>query len=95
MRIFAENMTLATAVRAFLPGFRTMSGAPKGWQRGDQSSVPYLRAALERAPRTDIVPCTWIHGRDALARLTRARTESDSENPLTQPRKPALRFIAR
>src|SRR6266487_1039116 len=43
-------------------------------QIGDQSSVPYLRAALERAPRTDIVSCTWTHGREALARLTQART---------------------
>jgi hypothetical protein len=41
-------------------------------QYGDRSSIPHLRRALARVPRFSdgSVPCTWIHGRDALTRIT-------------------------
>ena len=41
---------------------------------GDHSSVPYLRAALAREPSGDALACTWIHGEEALARLSPPKT---------------------
>src|SRR5262245_27801264 len=38
-------------------------------ENGDRSSIPYLRAALARGPKADVVACTWEHGRQALSRL--------------------------
>ena len=38
---------------------------------GDRSSIPILRKALEREPKTDTVACTWTHARQALSRLER------------------------
>ena len=38
---------------------------------GDESSIPYLRNALSHAPKPDDegMPCTWVHGQEALARI--------------------------
>lgn len=39
------------------------------FDKGDCSSIPHLRAALTRMPKGDAVPCTWFHGKQALAKL--------------------------
>jgi len=36
---------------------------------GDESSIPFLRAALARRPAGDAVACTWWHGQAALKRI--------------------------
>lgn len=49
---------------------------------GDQSSIPYLRAALARRPKSGngAISCTWTHGEEALTRLTAV-----SEAPGAEP----------
>lgn len=42
-------------------------------RHGDESSIPYLEAALARQPAEQVasVECTWAHGRHALERARR------------------------
>jgi hypothetical protein len=47
---------------------------------GDESSIPYLRAALAKQPSGDD-ECTWSHGREALARVESITVK---EHQLTQ-----------
>jgi hypothetical protein len=52
---------------------------------GDQSSIPYLQKALRFAPSADseLVVCTWKHGRDALARLTSEKQREPVQLPVS------------
>ena len=54
---------------------------------GDQSSIPYLQKALRFAPSPDseVVVCTWKHGRDALARLTSEKKSETEQLPVAAP----------